>query len=288
MSISVLIATKNEEQNLRDCLESVRWADQILIIDSGSTDHTQEIAKEYNTDFYRFEYNGKWPKKRNWALQEGLVKNDWVLILDADERVSPKLKVEIHEAIQNASIDGYYIKWKFIFLGKWMKHSWSHGWMMRLFRNGKGAYENLNMTNEGGWDAEVHENVVIDGKCGKLTNCLDHESSHDLHRWIQKQNEFSTWNAKRRLKQLNSPFPALGAIFSNDPLKRRKWMKAFFLRMPGKPFLMFIYLYIFKAGFMDGKAGFYFCCLRSSHELNINAKIFEYRLEDANQQDEGS
>jgi glycosyltransferase involved in cell wall biosynthesis len=288
MDVTVLIATKNEELNLRECLKSIKWADQILVIDSGSTDQTEAIAKEFDADFRLFNYKGGWPKKRNWALQSGLVKNHWVLILDADERVSPQLRDDIKSAIRDPNFDGYYIKWKFVFLGKWMKHSWSHGWMMRLFRSDKGEYENLQMTDEGGWDAEVHENVVVEGSCGKLPNCLDHESSHDLHRWIQKQNEFSTWNAKRRIEQLNLPLPGISSLFSDDPLKRRKWMKAFFLRLPGKPWLMFAYLYFIKMGFLDGLAGFYFCCLRASHELNINAKVFEHRLESTSQQNEGS
>ena len=280
MAITVIIATKNEEENLRECLESVRWADQILVIDSGSTDRTEAIAKEFGAEFHIFEYKGGWPKKRNWALKSGMVRNPWVLILDADERVSPQLYKDIQNAIHDSSMDGYYLKWKFVFLDAWMKHSWSHGWMMRLFRSDKGEYENLNMTNEGGWDAEVHENVVIQGRCGKLPTCLDHESSHDLHRWIQKQNEFSTWNAMRRVQQLRAPLPEIRSLFTEDPLKRRKWLKAVFLRLPGKPFLMFLYLYVVKCGFLDGVAGFYFCCLRASHELNINAKVFEHRLKE--------
>lgn len=288
MTVTVIIATKNEEQNLRNCLESVRWADQVIVVDSGSTDRTREIAEEYDAHFHVFEYGGGWPKKRNWAINSGLAKHPWILILDADERVSAALRNEIQAAVKTAHFDGYYIKWKFIFLGRWMKHSWSHGWMMRLFRNGRGEYENLNMTDEGGWDAEVHENVVVAGRCGKLSHCLDHESSHDLHRWIQKQNDFSAWNAKRRIKQLDSPLPALHHFFSNDPVKRRKWMKAFFLRLPGKPLLIFFYLYFFKMGFLDGLAGFYFCSLRACHELNINAKVFENQLESMNQQNEDS
>jgi len=279
MQVSILIATKNEAHNLPDCLESVRWANQVLVIDSGSTDATEQIAKDYGASFHVFNYDGGWPKKRNWALQSKLVTEPWVLILDADERVSPELKSAIESAIQSDRYDGYYLKWKFFFLGKWMKHSWNHGWMMRLFRYGKGEYENLNMTNEGGWDAEVHENVIVEGPCHRLEPLLDHESHDPLQRWIRKQNEFSTWNAIRRLKQLETPMPSPLSFFSGDPVKRRKWMKSVFIRMPGKPFLMFFWLYIMKLGFLDGMAGFYFCCLRASHELNICAKVYEMRQE---------
>jgi glycosyltransferase involved in cell wall biosynthesis len=279
LPITVLIATKNEEKNLTECLESVFWATQVLVIDSGSTDKTQQIAEDHGAEFHVFQYDGKWPKKRNWALKAGIVTQPWVLILDADERVSDELKSEMAKAISRRDIDGYYLKWKFIFLGRWMKHSWSHGWMLRLFRFGKGEYENLRMTNEGGWDAEVHENVVVDGSCAKLAPLLDHDSNSSLSYWIKKQNEFSTWNAQRRRRQLSQPVPSLGHLISGDPIKMRKWMKSVFIRLPGKPFLMFLWLYVIKGGFLDGRAGFYFCCLRASHELNICAKLFEMKNE---------
>jgi glycosyltransferase involved in cell wall biosynthesis len=279
MDITVIIAAKNEEENLPECLDSVRWAKQVLVVDSGSTDGTERITREYGAEYHLFQYDGKWPKKRNWALTSGLVTQPWVLILDADERVSDALKSAMELAITRKDIDGYYLKWKFMFLGKWMKHSWSHGWMLRLFRHGKGEYENLNMTNEGGWDAEVHENVVVEGPCARLEPLLDHDSNSSLTYWIKKQNEFSTWNAERRRQQLRQPVPSLGHLFSGDPVKIRKWMKSIFIRLPGKPLLMFLWLYVIKMGFMDGQAGFYFCCLRASHELNICAKLFEMKNE---------
>ena len=277
MNVTVLIASKNEAKNLPQCLASVSWAKQILVIDSGSTDETEKITKEFGAEYHLFHYDGKWPKKRNWALTSGLVKQPWVLILDADERVSDELRSAMAEAITNKDIDGYYLKWKFIFFGRWMKHSWSHGWMLRFFKTGKGQYENLNMTNEGGWDAEVHENVVVDGRCARLSPLLDHESNSSLTYWIKKQNEFSTWNAERRRQQLKQPVPSLMTLFSGDPVKIRKWMKSIFIRLPGKPFLIFLWLYVLKFGFLDGRAGFYFCCLRASHELNICAKLFEQK-----------
>lgn len=279
MNITVIIAAKNEEANLPECLASVRWAKQVLVIDSGSTDGTERISKEFGAEYHFFQYDGTWPKKRNWALTAGLVTQPWVLILDADERVSDALKTSMEQAITREDVDGYYLKWKFIFLGQWMKHSWSHGWMLRLFRYGKGEYENLNMTNEGGWDAEVHENVVVDGRCAKLEPLLDHDSNSSLSQWIKKQNEFSTWNAERRRQQLLQPVPSLGHLLSRDPVKIRKWMKSVFIRLPGKPFLMFFWLYVIKLGLLDGRAGFYFCCLRASHELNICAKLFESKTE---------
>jgi glycosyltransferase involved in cell wall biosynthesis len=275
--ITVLIATKNEERNISDCLRSVRFADQILVIDSCSTDKTKEISLKAGAEVHEFNYRGGWPKKRNWALETLDIRNEWILILDADERVSPSLRHEIETAIKVIQVDGYYTQWKFIFLKKWMRHSWSHGWMLRLFRKGKARYEDLGMRAQGGWDAEVHENIVSDGLCKRLIHPLDHESNQDLSFWIRKQNEFSDWNAARRLTQLKLPLPPISAFFSTDPVKRRKLLKALFIRLPGKPLLMFFFLFVIKKGFLDGIEGYYFCKLRAMHEFNIGVKVFEAR-----------
>lgn len=272
--ITVLIAAKNEEKNIVDCIRSVDWADQVFVLDSQSTDETGTLAESLGAQVVQFRYSGGWPKKRNWGLEHLPIRNRWVLLLDADERVSPKLHDEMRRAISSEQHDGYYIRWKFYFLGRWMKHSWSHGWMMRLFRHGKGQYEDLGMRGEGGWDAEVHENVVVDGLCGSLEEHLDHNSNEDLFFWIKKQNEFSTWNAVRRKAQLSEAIP-FSLLLSKDPVKKRRALKAIFLRLPFKPALMFIYLYILKGGFRDGPAGYYFCALRAAHELNVSAKVFE-------------
>ena len=275
--LTVLIPAKNEVRNIKDCLDSVAWADQVFILDSQSTDGTQAIVEAAGREVYQFYYDGGWPKKRNWGLRELPIQNDWVLLLDADERVTPELKEDICWAIKQKEYNGFYLKWKFIFLGRWMKHSWSHGWMLRLIRRGKGEYEDLGMRGEGGWDAEVHENVVVEGNCGRLKGYLDHDSHENLSFWIKKQNEFSDWNAKRRLAQLQEGMPPLQNLWSGDPSKVRRWLKAMFIRLPFKSTLMFIYLFWIKRGFLDGKSGYYFCKLRAMHELNINAKIFELR-----------
>ena len=169
--MTVVIATKNEAPNLVAALESVAWADQILVVDSASTDGTVSIAEAFDAaEVLQFEYDGGWPKKRNWALREGSVRNDWVLVLDADERVSPALRAEIEAAIKQDRYVGFNVRWRFMFLGRWMKHCWSHGWMLRLFKRGEAEYEDLGMAGEGSWDAEVHENIVsLGGACGRLT-----------------------------------------------------------------------------------------------------------------------
>ena len=178
------------------------------MVDSNSQDRTGEIAIECGAEVVQFIYDGGWPKKKNWAIRNLPIDTPWIFIVDADERVGPELAHEIAGAIQSTEVNGYYVRWKFMFLGQWMKHSWSHGWMLRLFRKGVGEYENLGMKDEGGWDNEVHENIVVEGSTAKLRNYLLHESNQSLSYWIAKQNQFSDWNAVRRLNQASgSPCP---------------------------------------------------------------------------------
>ena len=257
-------------------MQSLSWADEIVVVDSYSEDKTEEIAEDMGANVIQFDYDGGWPKKKNWTIKNYDFNNDWILIIDADERVTKELQSEIGNAIKSDQIKGYYLRWKFIFLDEWMKHSWSHGWMLRLFKKGYGEYEDLGMRSEGGWDNEVHENIIVDGKTGKLNNYLLHDTNESLSFWIKKQNEFSDWNSKRRFKEQHKSLNAkVSHLLSSDPLKRRRILKRIFLNLPFKPILMFFYLYIFKMGFLDGKEGLYFCALRASHELNINAKVFE-------------
>lgn len=278
LPISVVIAVRNEEKNILECLQSVADMDQVFVVDSHSTDRTCEIAEQSGATVVQFDYDGGWPKKRNWALRNLPIRNDWVLVLDGDERVDQELLAEISTAIQRTDINGFYIRWKFIFLGRWMKHCWRHGWMLRLFRHGKAEYEDLGLRGEGGWDAEVHENVVInEGRTARLSSWLTHDTNEDLTFWIRKQNEFSSWNAARRTQQVADGFPPLSWLFSADPVKTRKWLKALFLRLPFKPTIIFVWLYLIKRGFLDGKEGYYFSRLRAIHEFNIQAKVFELK-----------
>lgn len=273
--LTVLIAVKNEEMNIRESVRSVAWADQVFVVDSHSKDRTREFAEAEGATVVDFDYDGGWPKKRNWGLETLPIRNEWVLLLDADERVTPELKEDIIWATGQDQFDGFYLKWQFIFLGRWMKYSWSHGWMVRLFRHGYASYEDLGMRGEGGWDAEVHENVVVKGRAGRLKGLLEHNTNQDISYWIRKQNEFSDWNAKRRIDQMEEGMPPIKNLFSGDPGKVRRWLKGFFIRLPFKPDIMFFYLYVIKGGFLDGKAGYYFCRLRAMHELNIQVKIYE-------------
>ena len=275
LAITVVVPVKNEERNLRQCLGSVAWAGQVFVVDSQSTDRTCEIAEEMGAEVVQFYYDGSWPKKKNWAIRNLPICTEWILILDADERVTPELRAEITEAIQRRDVDGYYVRWQFIFLGRWMKHCWSHGWMLRLFRRGKGEYEDLGMRDEGGWDNEVHENILVDGRVARLQNWLMHKSNQTLSYWIRKHNEFSDWEAARWRRSAREEIGPLSNLFASDPRDRRRWLRSIFVRLPARPLFMFMYLYFWKLGVLDGKGGFYFCALHAAHQLHNSAKLYD-------------
>ena len=157
--VSVLIPAKNEEANLPACLTSLQPADEIFIVDSQSTDNSAEIAQSYGANVVQFKFNGRWPKKKNWSLDNLPFRNEWVLIVDCDERITPELWSEIAQAIQNQEYAGYYLNRRVFFLGKWIRHGGKYpDWNLRLFKHKQGRYENLNtedIPNTG--DNEVHE-----------------------------------------------------------------------------------------------------------------------------------
>ena len=156
--LSILIPAKNERANLRACLESARFADEVVVVDSGSTDGTLEIAAEFGAAVAEFNWNGRFPKKKNWALASLPWRHEWIFILDADERITPPLAREITAVLAAPGADGYYVNRRFWFLDGWLKHcGYYPSWNLRLFRHRLGRYEQLSDEAEtGGGDNEVH------------------------------------------------------------------------------------------------------------------------------------
>ncbi len=276
LPISILIPTKNEEKNIARCLESVyKWADEIIIVDSQSTDQTLEICKQYNTKVLQFNYKGGWPKKRQWALDTFDFKNDWILLLDSDEILLPGIKKEIETAVKSESADGYWMRFQIYFLGKMLRHGGTELWKLSLFRKGKGAYEKrLEDQDESMADMEVHEHVIVDGKVGRLKQPVKHENINALDRYIQKHNEYSNWEALLHFKGNNDSIKP--NLFGNQT-QRRRWLKKKLLTFPGSSFLFFLNGYLFKLGFLDGRQGFIYAAFRGTYMFNIKAKIFELK-----------
>lgn len=277
LPISVIIPVRNEAQNLARCLASVRGAGEVYVIDSQSTDTTVEIARSFRTDVVQFYYHGGWPKKRQWALDTLPLAYGWVLLLDADEALTPQLALEIRQAIQDPRFDGYYVSLRMHFLGRCLRHCGADFRKLSLFRRGKGRFEcRLRDQNASMGDMEVHEHVMVDGKTAKLRNSLVHYNLQSLSHYIRKHDEYSNWEAQAWL-QKKAGYPELSPSLFGSQAQRRRWLKAKLFSMPGSSFLFFLYRYLFRLGFLDGIPGLLYCGFQGIQFFHIKAKIYQLR-----------
>jgi glycosyltransferase involved in cell wall biosynthesis len=277
--LSVLIPTLNEAGNLRDCIASINLADEIVVVDSGSTDGTQEIAKTLGARVVNFDWNGRLPKKKNWALANVDWQNEWVFILDADERFDARLMNELAKLLANPqpSIVGYYVNRRFWFMDGWLNHcGYYPSWNLRFFRHRLGRYELLpNVEDTGSGDNEVHEHVNLEGKSGHLTAELEHFAFPSISIWVEKHNRYSNWEARLDIDDSASQSAKTANI---DPiLARKRRLKHMARRLPFRPLLRFVYHYILREGFRDGYRGFVFCRLMGIYEFLSAAKGSELR-----------
>lgn len=279
--VSVLIPAKNEEANLPACLTSLEVADEIFVVDSQSGDRSIEIAESYGAKVVQFEFNGSWPKKKNWSLENLPFRNEWVLIVDCDERITPESWAEIATVIENNEFNGYYINRRVFFLGKWIRHGGKYpDWNLRLFKHQLGRYENLNtedIPNTG--DNEVHEHVILQGKVGYLKHDMLHEDFRDLYHWLERHNRYSNWEARVYFNLLTGKDNGntIGANLFGDAVQRKRFLKTLWVRLPFKPLLRFILFYFIQRGFLDGKAGYIYGRLLSQYEYQIGVKLYELR-----------
>jgi glycosyltransferase involved in cell wall biosynthesis len=177
LPVSVIVAARNEEKNLPRCLEALRQVGEVCVVDSGSTDATAEIARSFGAKVVQFHYQGGWPKKRQWAMDNVPLAYDWILLLDADEVLTPALAQEIRACIGNEQVNGYYISLRMSFLGRVLRHGDASFWKLSLFRRGKGRYEcRLRDQDSSMADMEVHEHVVVEGRTERLKNPLIHHN----------------------------------------------------------------------------------------------------------------
>ncbi|EAZ91274.1 glycosyltransferase family 2 protein [Crocosphaera chwakensis] len=279
--VSVLIPALNEELNLPACLESVARADEIFVVDSQSSDRSIEISKQYGANVVQFHFNGRWPKKKNWSLENLPFRNEWVLIVDCDERITPELWDEIEQAIKDKNFNGYYLNRKVFFLGKWIRYGGKYpDWNLRLFRHKLGRYENLNtedIPNTG--DNEVHEHVILQGNVGYLKEDMLHIDFRDIYHWLQRHNRYSNWEARVYYNLLagQDDNGTIGANLFGDAVQRKRFLKKIWVRLPFKPLLRFVLFYFIRLGFLDGQAGYIYGRLLSQYEYQIGVKLYELR-----------
>jgi glycosyltransferase involved in cell wall biosynthesis len=275
LPVSVIVATRNEEKNLPRCLEALRIAGEVYVIDSGSTDATVEIARSSGAHVVQFQYRGGWPKKRQWAIENLPLAFDWIFLVDADEALTLELAEEIRQAIQNPDINGYYISLRMYFLGRMLRHGGAGFWKLSLFRKGKGGYEcRLRDQDASMADMEIHEHVMVDGPTARLKNPLEHHNVESLSRYIRKHDEYSNWEAK---VWVEGDGKDLKPTFWGTQAQRRRWLKTKFLRVPGAPLWFFFLKYIFSLGLLDGVPGLIYCGFQAVQVFHVKAKILEMR-----------
>jgi glycosyltransferase involved in cell wall biosynthesis len=284
--VSVLVPAKNEEANIVACLRHVLWAKQLVVVDSQSTDRTVSLAEATGAEVHQFHYSKEgWPKKKNWALESVPWQHEWVLIVDADEQITPELAREIANVVSRdaeaqpersaSRLTGYYLNRRFMFMGRWIKHcGYYPSWNLRLFKHRLGRYERIgSLGDTGSGDNEVHEHVVLSsGTAAYLKNDFLHYAYPDLATWVEKHNRYSTWEAHAMLAKdaggvKASPF--------GGPIERRRWLKAQGRRLPFRSLLRFLYSYVLKGGFLDGYPGFCMCRLLAWYEFMSSAKHYE-------------
>jgi glycosyltransferase involved in cell wall biosynthesis len=274
--LSVLIPTRNEAKNLGRCLAPIaEWADEVVVVDSGSTDGTVEMAESAGARVLQFRYTGGWPKKRQWALNTHAWRNGWILLLDADEILTEPIKAEIESAIQDPHYDGYWLSFQLVFLGRMIRYGDTMLWKLFLFRRGKGRYEKrLEQQDSSMSDVEIHEHTVVDGPTRRLRHPVRHENWNSLDRYITKHNEYSNWESHVLLYGTNGELRP--SLFGNQA-QRRRWLKRKLIMLPGSPLWRFLYVYIFRLGFLDGRPGFTYAMFKLVQTFHVKAKIHELR-----------
>jgi len=265
--ISVLILTKNEQQDLPGCLESVAWSDDIHVYDSMSSDDTVNIAQSFGAKVTQRPFDN-WSSHQNWGLQNIQFKHEWVFYIDADERMTSDLVEEVI-AVANRPKDAvaFRIRRRDFFDGKWLKHVQASPFYMRLFRPERMRYERL-----------VNPISIADGPVDELKGNLDHfPFSKGIGHWLERHNAYSKFEAEQIInnRKQNKAFSIIKAFTASDFHERRFNQKELFYRMPLRPLIKFILLYVVKRGFLDGRAGLRYSILRAIYEYMIVLKVDE-------------
>ncbi|MFM7426550.1 MAG: glycosyltransferase family 2 protein [Elainella sp.] len=270
---SIYILTYNEELDIADCIESALLSDDVIVVDSCSSDRTVEIAQRYPVRLvqHRFESHGK---QRTWMLESIAPKHDWVYILEADERMPPELFHECLEAIAAQTEEqryiGFYVAERVMFMGRWIRYCTQYPrYQMRLFRHGKVWFSDYGHT----------EREVCDGPTAALKETYPHYTcGKGFSRWLDKHNRYSTDEAHETIRQLeNGSVNWKHLFFGSTEIERRRALKDLSLRVPLRPIVRFFYMYFGLGGCWDGYAGLTWCILQMFYEYLILLKVWEIK-----------
>lgn len=275
MSCSVLILTKNEERNLPACLASVAWSDDIVVFDSFSDDGTVAFARAAGARVVQRVFDN-YAAHREAARTSVQYKYPWVLAVDADERVDDELRQEILSLLRGTSgaiCNAYRMRRKDHFMDRWIKHATLYpSWFVRLYRVDSVAYE----------ARAVHEQLRVDGDVGELRGHLLHHSfNNGFSDWMSKHVRYAQLEAQENRLHLQRDAVDWPGLLAKDPVRRRRALKGLSFRLPLRPLLRFLYMYVLRRGFMDGYPGFVYSILLGIYEYLIVLNMIEMRRRDA-------
>jgi len=266
MPVSIFIQTLNEEHNLPGCLDSVSWADDVVVLDSYSIDGTERVCRERGCRFFQRRYDGRGPHQ-NWAMENVDWKHRWVFYLDADERMTPELKDEI-TSIANDPRErrvAFFCGRRNYFMNRWIRWSMPPGHIMRFFQPAYIRFQRL-----------ANPTPVIEGDYGYLTRHFVHYNfSKGIGEWFDRHNRYSTYEAIETVKALRESPVHLRNLMSTDPISRRLELKNLSHRLPALPALKFLYMYFLKLGMLDGLPGATYCVLQAWYQYQIGLKVRE-------------
>ena len=271
LPVTVAIPVKNEERNLARCLDRLKRFAKIVVIDSGSTDRTREIAQEHGCEFVLFRWDGQFPKKRNWFLLNHPPATPWVFFLDADEYLTDEFIDELARALAMTTHAGFRVMYSNYFLGKKLKYGVPQI-KLPIFRVGSGLYERIDEDEWSALDMEVHEHPVLEGTVGQLNTLVDHQDFKGLDAYIARHKEYASWEARRFLKLRETP----EAMAHFTAIQRRKYdsLTSWWLAPS-----YFLYSWLWKRGILDGWAGFVFAKMKASYFSQIRRKVREFGTE---------
>jgi len=273
-SVSFVVLTKNEQQDLPGCLQSIAWSSDIVVYDSCSTDRTQQIATDAGSRIIHRPIDN-WASHQNWGLRNITFRNTWLFYIDADERLTPEAATELQAIASNPDPQfvAYRIRRRDFFQGRQLRYVQTSPWYIRFFRPEFVRYERL-----------VNPITVVDGPVGDLNHHLDHYPfSKGLSHWIARHNSYSTFEAQQILlnRASQEPFSLPAAFLERDFNRRRYHQKELFYRLPARPLIKFLLLFVLKRGFLDGRPGFTYALLQSIYEAMIVLKVQELELQQA-------
>lgn len=281
VGVTAIVAVKNEAANIGRCLQALRPAREVFVVDSASEDNTDLEARKAGAKVIQFIWQRDYPKKRQWAIETLPITTEWILLVDADEVVTTPLWIEIQGAIRSGMHDAFLIKKQFHFLGRQMRYGgFSHS-AVALFRKGCARFEHLLDKDPSGLDMEVHERLIVRGRLGHLSQSLVHRDFKGLEAYIERHNRYSTWEAELRLRLLLDGRYGLDSIDSNifgNIQERRRALKRISIRMPFEPMLWFIYHYFIRFGFLEGRRGLVASQIRAYYVAQVRAKLYERLL----------